>query len=146
MADIEHSSITKADSHPPADHASEHTDGTDDIQSATGAQKGLATAAQITKLNGIATAATDDTTVNAHIADTSDAHDASAISFVPAGTVAATTVQAAIEEVATEGGGGGGSDDQTASEVPLRQQGRLPQRMCKQLLPKWIQKRQQLAP
>ena len=103
----EHSTIGKADSHAPADHAAEHTDGTDDIQSATGAQKGLATAAQITKLNGIATGATDDTTVNAHIADTTDAHDASAVSFVPAGTVAATNVQAAIEEVASEGGGGG---------------------------------------
>ena len=57
MPDVEHSSITKADSHPPADHASEHTDGTDDIQNATGSQKGLATAAQITKLNGIETAA-----------------------------------------------------------------------------------------
>lgn len=38
-------------------HASKHTDGTDDIQSATSGQKGLATAAQITKLNGIETAA-----------------------------------------------------------------------------------------
>jgi hypothetical protein len=34
-------------------HASEHVDGTDDIQLATAAQKGLATAAQITKLDGI---------------------------------------------------------------------------------------------
>lgn len=33
---------------PPTAHASEHTDGTDDIQDATNAQKGLATAAQIT--------------------------------------------------------------------------------------------------
>lgn len=38
-------------------HAPTHTDGTDDIQSATAAQKGLATAAQITKLNGIAAGA-----------------------------------------------------------------------------------------
>lgn len=44
----------------------------------------------------------------AHIADTSDAHDASAISFSPAGTIAATDVQAAIEEVATEAGAAGG--------------------------------------
>jgi len=34
-------------------HASDHTDGTDDIQDATAAQKGVATAAQITKLDGI---------------------------------------------------------------------------------------------
>lgn len=42
----------------------------------------------------------------AHLADTVDAHDATAISFAPAGTIAATTVQAAIEEVAAEAGGG----------------------------------------
>jgi hypothetical protein len=34
-------------------HASKHVDGSDDIQNATAAQKGLATAAQITKLDGI---------------------------------------------------------------------------------------------
>lgn len=39
-------------------HASKHTDGTDDIQSATAAQKGLATATQITKLDGIEAGAT----------------------------------------------------------------------------------------
>lgn len=42
-----------------------------------------------------------------HLADTADAHDATAISFSPAGTIAATDVQAAIEEVAAEAGGGG---------------------------------------
>ena len=42
----------------PACHASNHTDGTDDIQDATSGQKGLATAAQITKLDGIEDAAT----------------------------------------------------------------------------------------
>lgn len=43
--------------------------------------------------------------VDVHTADASDAHDASAISFVPAGTIAATNVQAAVEEVASEAGG-----------------------------------------
>ena len=38
----------------PSDHAGNHTDGTDDIQSATNAQKGLATAAQITALEAAA--------------------------------------------------------------------------------------------
>ena len=38
----------------------------------------------------------------AHIADTVDAHDASAISNVAAGTISATTVQAAIDELATD--------------------------------------------
>ncbi len=42
----------------------------------------------------------------AHLADAVDAHDASAVSFVPAGTIAATTVQAAIEEVATDAAAG----------------------------------------
>lgn len=37
-----------------------------------------------------------------HIADTVDAHDASAISNVPAGSIAATTVQAALNELDTE--------------------------------------------
>lgn len=40
-----------------------------------------------------------------HTADTDDAHDASAISFVPVGTIAATNVQAAIVEVMAEAGG-----------------------------------------
>lgn len=38
----------------------------------------------------------------AHLADTSDAHDASAISSVPAGNLAATDVQAALNELDTE--------------------------------------------
>lgn len=38
----------------------------------------------------------------AHLADTDDAHDASAISFSPAGDIASTDVQAAIEELDTE--------------------------------------------
>lgn len=45
------------------------------------------------------TAATD---LAAHLADATDAHDASAISFAPTGTIAATDAQAAIAEVATE--------------------------------------------
>ncbi len=38
----------------------------------------------------------------AHLADTSDAHDASAISFAPVGSIAATDTQAAVAEVASE--------------------------------------------
>lgn len=40
--------------------------------------------------------------VAAHTSDATDAHDASAISFAPTGTIAATDVQAAIAEVASE--------------------------------------------
>lgn len=38
---------------PPQAHAASHTDGTDDIQDATAAQKGLATSIQITKLDSM---------------------------------------------------------------------------------------------
>lgn len=50
---LTNSDSRNADSRAPTNHASDHTDGTDDIQNATAAQKGLATAAQITKLDGI---------------------------------------------------------------------------------------------
>ena len=50
---------------------------------------------------------------------------ATGVPFTPAGTIAATNVQAAIEEVAAEAGGGGGTDDQIASEVPLTPTGRV---------------------
>lgn len=43
------------DSRPPTNHASNHTDGTDDLQNATNGQKGLATAAQITALEAVVT-------------------------------------------------------------------------------------------
>lgn len=42
---------------------------------------------------------TANTNLNNHINDTTDAHDASAISNVPAGTISATDVQAAINEL-----------------------------------------------
>jgi len=56
-----------SDDRDPTAHAAEHTDGTDDIQDATAGQKGLATATQITKLDGIEALAdvTDATNVNA---------------------------------------------------------------------------------
>lgn len=41
-----------------------------------------------------------------HLADASDAHDASAVSVVPFGSIAATDVQAALEEVFAEASGG----------------------------------------
>lgn len=47
-------------------------------------------------------AATVDGNLTAHITDTTDAHDASAISFTAAGNIVATDVQAAIEELDTE--------------------------------------------
>lgn len=44
--------------------------------------------------------------IDDHIADTDDAHDASAISVTPFSTIAATNVQAALEEIVAESGGG----------------------------------------
>ena len=46
--------------------------------------------------------------IEEHLADTSDAHDASAISYIPASGMTATEVQAALDELASEVGGGGG--------------------------------------
>jgi len=60
------------------------------------------TDAEQTKLAGVATGATDDTTVDAHIADASAAHAATAISYAPDGTIASTNVQAAVQEVRDE--------------------------------------------
>ncbi len=45
-----HTAIASA--HHAQAHATSHTDGTDDIQSATTSQKGVATTAQINKLDG----------------------------------------------------------------------------------------------
>lgn len=46
--------------------------------------------------------ATNASALAAHLSDPTDAHDASAVSLVPAGGIAATEVQAAIEELDTE--------------------------------------------
>lgn len=51
--------------------------------------------------------ATAATALSGHTGDATDAHDASAVSFVPAGSIAATNVQDAIEEVAAEAGSSG---------------------------------------
>lgn len=74
-----------ADGQTPLAHASSHQDGGSDELSIAG-------------LSGTSAA------LQAHLDDAADAHDASAISFVPTGTVAATDVQAAIAEVASESG------------------------------------------
>lgn len=55
---------------------------------------------QITAAQSAADAAQAD--IDAHIADTSDAHDASAISSVPSGNLAATDVQGALDELQSD--------------------------------------------
>ena len=66
--DYQASTKKYADEAAPAVHAPSHTDGSDDIQSATAAQKGVATATQITKLDAIAALAdvTADNAPKAH--------------------------------------------------------------------------------
>lgn len=53
FSDVAHADLTSVgtDDHHAQDHAARHTDSSDDIQNATAAQKGLATAAQITSLD-----------------------------------------------------------------------------------------------
>jgi hypothetical protein len=79
------------------------------------------TAADETKLDGIAAGATTDAAITAHIADTSDAHDASAISIVDAGGLfSATDVEAALAEVKTiadTAGGGGVTLEQVQDDL-----------------------------
>ncbi len=60
-------------------------------------------------LNGVASAIqtqidskASNTSITDHVADTTDAHAASAITFTPVGTIAATNTQTAIAEVATD--------------------------------------------
>ena len=77
-------------------HATNHTDGTDDIQDATGAQKGLATATQIAKLNGIET-----------LADVTDATNVAA-----AGAVMSTLADAKGDILAATG-------DNTLARLPV---------------------------
>lgn len=60
----------------------------------------------ITDTSALETTTGSQAKVDTHVNDTSDAHDASAISFSPTGTIAATDVQAAIAEVASEASGG----------------------------------------
>jgi hypothetical protein len=70
------------------------------------------TAAGLAAIYNDAKAYTDESSgaaVAAHVSDTSDAHDASAISFVPVGGLAATDVQAAIAELDAETPGNDGA-------------------------------------
>lgn len=67
----------------------------------TGDAEALTDAEARTLLN-VADGATDDTAVNAHIADATAAHAASAISFAPTANIASIDVQGAIDEVEKE--------------------------------------------
>ena len=63
---------------------------------------GFLTGADKTKLDGVASGATDDSALTDHLNDTTDAHDATAISYAGSTNVAATNVEGAIDELESE--------------------------------------------
>lgn len=125
------------DARTPTAHATTHTDGTDDVQNATAGQKGLATATQITKLDGVEALAdvTDVTNVEAAGAvmetlvdvrgDLIVASAADTVMRVAVGTndhvLTADSAEASGVKWAVGGGGGDtvkvSSDDTTAGYV-----------------------------
>lgn len=76
--------------------AYDNTTGVFSMPSATNASDGYATAAQILALETVIQGLLD------HLADTSGAHAASAISFTPVGNISSTDVQTAIAEVQSD--------------------------------------------
>ena len=97
------------------DHKARHTDGSDDIQDATSGQKGVATAAQITKLDAIEAAAdvTDATNVNAAGATMNADTDVSANGYVldednmASDDATKVPTQQSVKAYVDAGGGGG---------------------------------------
>ena len=91
-----------ADNQNPVAHASDHTDGTDDIQDATAAQKGLMTLAYAGKLDGIEAGAdvTDWTNVAAAAAAASSTLDLNGQTITNVGTVDGVDVSTAITAAA----------------------------------------------
>jgi hypothetical protein len=70
-----------------------------DVQAAIEELDGDVVAAQADATQALADAAAAQADIDAHIADTTDAHDASAISVVPTGNLASTDVQSALVEL-----------------------------------------------
>jgi hypothetical protein len=67
---------------------------------------------------GLATTAAVTTAIGAHTGDSTAAHAATAISVTPAGSIAATDVQAALEELAAEIATGGSDTHTVATSAP----------------------------
>ena len=104
------------------------TELTNHLNDATAAHAASAISADSTTLVGTGTDVQAvleelDNGIADHLADATAAHAATAISFSPAGTIAATTVQAAIEEVASEAGAGGGLFDAYAKLSDVKASG-----------------------
>src|SRR5689334_10501199 len=84
--------------------------GGDGVTGEDGATHNTKANANFTELYGAsaaaqATADSANTALSTHISDPTAAHPASAISFTPAGTISAVTVQLAIEEIIAEAAG-----------------------------------------
>lgn len=93
-----------ADGQTPLSHAHSGADITSGTVADARIDAAIARDSEVT--SAVAAEATArDAAIAVHVTDTSDAHDASAVSFSPTGTIAATDVQAAIAEVASEAGG-----------------------------------------
>jgi hypothetical protein len=111
------------DARTPTAHAASHTNGTDDIQDATASVKGLATAAQITKLDAITGTNTGDQNLFQTIAVSGQSNvvaDATNDTLtLVAGSNVTITTDAATDSItiAASGGGGGGDVDGPASAV-----------------------------
>jgi hypothetical protein len=108
--------LNKPATFPPSTHAASHTNGTDDIQNATASQKGLATAAQIAKLDGIAANANNYAHPN-HSGDVTSVGDGAttiandAVTNAKLANVATSTLKGRIST------GTGDPEDLTASDV-----------------------------
>lgn len=91
-------------------------------QTAAEAYTDTAISGEVTRADGAYDALGDASAVqgnlDAHLADTTDAHDASAVSFVPTGTIAASDVQSAVAEVASDAAGAV-SAEATARDVAI---------------------------
>jgi microcystin-dependent protein len=100
-----------SDARTPTAHAASHVNGADDIQSATASQKGLATAAQITKLNGIAAGANLYVHPNHSGAITSTGDGATAL-----GSFTLSALNAAISDATVATGGGTATGTNTGDQ------------------------------
>jgi hypothetical protein len=116
MSNVQHNGLTGSELHVPKVHKDSHVDGTDDIQDATSGQKGLATATQITKLDGVEAGATVDQTAEEILSLTEFGADNRSEKFT--GAIAYTKIKqidliiapdSIIVEWEQKTGGGGGT-------------------------------------
>ncbi len=101
---------------PPTDHATGHTNGTDDIQDATDAQKGVMTAAQAGKLDGIAANANNYSHPN-HTGEVTSVADGAQTITARAVTFAKVVAVATARILGRATAGAGDVEELTAADV-----------------------------